>query len=134
MGTAGGSSGSRWISGITGAGAGLLATSCCGTGALSLTLVGLGAGSSVSAFFAGHNSQTMSVVFFAFAVAIVLGASFFAIYRRRERLSALAFRALYMQTLTRTASWSIGAYLFWWIIVQPVTWKFHILIPRPPKA
>jgi cell shape-determining protein MreD len=123
--------GSGLLSSISGAGAGLLATSCCGSGALSLALIGLGAGSSFGAFAATHDMQAMSLVFFALAVAVVLSASYFAIYRRRARISGMAFRALYLQTLTRTAAWSVGAYLVWFIILQPIMWKFHISIPQP---
>lgn len=128
-----GRSGSGVAANVTGAAAGLLATTCCGTGALSLALVGVGAGSAVGAFAATHNMQAMSLVFFAAAVALVVGTSYLAVRRQRARLSAMAFRALYWQTLTRVSAWSVGSYLVWFIIIQPITWKYHISIPRAMK-
>lgn len=101
-------------------------------GAGTLALMGVGAGSLAGVLGSAANMQLVALGGFLIGVAVVLGVSYLNVRSHRAHLSGTAFRQLYLQSLTRVGAWSVGAYLFYFIVIQQtILWKLGVHLPRP---
>lgn len=116
----------RAVPGVVG---GLLASGCCGTSALTLSMVGVGAGSAAGAIGADLNMQAVTMIGLAVGVALIVGASYLLTRPFRGRVPAPVFRQMLRRNLTRMAAWSVGSYVLWFVIIQPVLGKAGVHVP-----
>jgi hypothetical protein len=99
---------------ISGLIAGLIAAVCSG--------IGVGAGFLSLTGVVGNwlNMQFIPLTGLLLAVLFVLGVTYLSVRRFRPRMSAEAFKHLYMHNLIRTTSWAVGSYVVWFILISPI--------------
>lgn len=74
--------------------------------------------------------QLVALAGFIIGAMLVVGVSYLQVRRFRSRMSSLAFRRMYMQTLTRVGGWSVGSYLVWFIFVSPILSMMGVHLPK----
>lgn len=92
--------------------AGLIAAGCSG--------IGVGVGSLAGVVGNWLNMQFLPLTGLLLAVLFVLGVTYLSVRRFRPRMSAEAFKHLYMHSLIRTTSWAVGSYVIWFILISPI--------------
>lgn len=74
--------------------------------------------------------QLVALAGFAIGALLVLGVSYLQVRKFRAHMSGLAFRRMYVQTLTRVGGWSVGSYLVWFIFISPILSMMGVHIPK----
>jgi len=93
----------------------------------------VGAGSLAGVLGKFLNLQFEALAGLLIGVLIVLGVAYLSVRRFRPHMSGDAFKRLYLQNLTRTAGWAVGAYLVWFILLSPIVYAvlrhvFHLKV------
>lgn len=104
-----------------------------GVGSWWLALVGGLVGGTVAAGAAGTSTQTIYLgavwAGTGAGLLIVVLASYLQVRRVRLAMPSAVFRRQFRLTLRRTVSWALGAYVFWFLIIEPALGHAGIKVP-----
>jgi TRAP-type C4-dicarboxylate transport system permease large subunit len=94
------------------------------------------AGGIVAAGAAGTSTKTifLGAVWAGMVVGtlLVLLASYLAVRHARSAVPGPVLRQLWFQVLRRTVGWALGAYVFWFLIIEPLLGHAGIYVPMFP--
>lgn len=113
IGRSAGAVGGRWLPAVAGLAGGIVAAGAAGTSNKTLFLGAVWLGTAAG-------------------ILLVMGISYLAVRPARAAVPKPVLRQLWRQVLRKSAAWGLGAYAFWFLIIEPLLGHVGIAVPMLP--